>query len=104
MDGQTICLFLIKTKTMACNKCKKKTTVEVAESNSNFKLRNVGIHQFAFGAGEFISNAHMTDELALAFLKLNPNNISLFEIFPENWKELLSNDKPQNEASKSKSK
>lgn len=87
---------------MACNKCKQKTTVEVVESSSNFKLRDLGIHQISFGAGEYISNMNMSDELALAFLNENPNRISLFEKFPENWNELPT-DKPQGEVSKSKS-
>lgn len=77
---------------MACNKCKKKTAKPAVESNSNFKLRDVGIHQISFGAGEYISNLNMTDELAFSFLKENPNRISLFEIFPTNWKDLISND------------
>lgn len=37
-----------------------------------------------------ISNSTMTDEKAIEFLKTNPERISLFSDYPENWKELLT--------------
>ena len=92
MDGEPSAFSCLKHNTMACNKCKRKTTIPDVENTSNFKMRDVGIHQISFGAGEYISNANITDELAISFLKENPNRISLFETFPANWKELLTND------------
>ena len=81
---------------MTCTGCKKKNnTVEkmVAESvqNSDFKLRkNIGVIQINFGDGLFISPDNCDNELAVQFLKANPNRISMFEAYPTNWKELIS--------------
>lgn len=79
---------------MACTSCKKKKEI-VAESaiqivNSQFKLRdNVGLQQISFGSGLFISNSNVSDELAVQFLKENPNRISLFDVYPNDWKNML---------------
>lgn len=108
MVKKTICLFCFKKKKiMACNSCKKKNALATTpiENDSQFKMRNTGVHQISFGSGLMISNTNMTDQLAIMFLKENPNRISLFEIYPENWKELLSNDesdKPSKGKGKSK--
>ena len=57
---------------------------------SNFKLKkDVGVKQMSFGSSEFISNDNITDEKAIEFLKINPNRSILFEVIPENWKELI---------------
>ena len=91
---------------MSCNKCKSKTTVEqVIEENailnnpSVFRLRSVlGAIQMSFGSGQLVSNANLTDELAIEFLRVNPNRISMFSAYPENLEELLSetNNESQN--------
>ena len=39
-----------------------------------------------------ISNDKMTDELAIAFLKINPDRIELFGKYPDNWKELIGDE------------
>ncbi len=36
-----------------------------------------------------ISNSNITDEKAIEFLKTNPDRISLFSSYPQNWKELI---------------
>lgn len=60
------------------------------KSNGNFKLRNdIGVLQINFGNGQFISQNNSTDELCIEFLKANPNRISLFSEYPENWKTLI---------------
>lgn len=60
--------------------------------NTNFKLREgIGAKQMDFGSSQFISNDNMTDELAIKFLKGNPQRISMFGEFPKNYKELLEN-------------
>lgn len=83
---------------MACTSCKKKKNIEVVAEvltpeiihNSQFKLKSVlGAIQMSFGSGQFITSAVLTDELALEFLKSNPNRISMFSEYPENWKELI---------------
>ena len=97
MDGiNHLPFFNYKYKIMACTSCKKKTTItdeNSSQNSSQFKMRNTGVHQISFGSGNMISNSNMTDELAIIFLKENPNRITLFEVFPENWKDSLT-DKP----------
>jgi hypothetical protein len=44
----------------------------------------------SFGSGQFITNAVLTDALAIEFLKVNPNRISMFSEYPDNWRELLN--------------
>lgn len=58
---------------------------------SNFKLRNdLGVSKISFGNGMFISQDECADEVAIGFLEANPNRISMFSKFPENWKELIT--------------
>lgn len=82
---------------MACTNCKqrnKKTTdkiVSTSVADGEFKLRqNIGVLQINFGSGQFISPDNCNKELAIEFLKANPNRISLFESYPADWKELIS--------------
>ena len=72
--------------------------------NCQFAFRpNIGHVETSFGSGEFIDNSSLTDELALAFLRVNPSRISMFEIYPKNWMQMLSNDdKAENGQSTSK--
>lgn len=89
---------------MACNGCKKKTIIETKITSeevfsSIFKMRKeTGVFQINFGSGLFISSENTTDELAILFLKENPNRISLFETYPKNWKELISGQPTINKA------
>jgi hypothetical protein len=94
---------------MACNNCKKKTgTISKAipvksTSSSQFAFRaNVGLVESSFGSGEFLTNDTLTDESAIAFLKVNPNRISMFEIYPKDWMTMISDDKTQGGQGKSK--
>ncbi|MEW5675564.1 hypothetical protein ABGT15_04565 [Flavobacterium enshiense] len=69
----------------------KMEQLEMASTN-NFKLRStIGVVQINFGDGEFISPAYSPDALCIEFLKANPNRISMFEKYPENWKDLITN-------------
>lgn len=62
------------------------------KTTGNFKLRNdIGVMQISFGDGQFISPSNATDEVCIEFLKANPNRISLFSEYPENWKSLIQN-------------
>ena len=68
---------------MACNGCKKKTEtsgkVKRINTSEAFKLRQ-GI-EF-----EQVGLSNPTDKMIIAFLKENPNRISLFESYPIDWK------------------
>lgn len=64
----------------------------------NFKLRNnIGVLQINFENGLFISQTQADDETCIGFLRANPNRISLFEKYPENWKELIQNNENDTE-------
>lgn len=67
-------------------------------TTGNFKLRsNIGVVEINFGNGQFISQSNASDKVCIAFLKANPNRISLFESFPENWKDLIQDNVKENE-------
>lgn len=68
------------------------------KTESNFKLRdNIGVLQINFGDGDFISQFYAPDHLCIGFLQANPNRISLFEKYPENWMELIKNNENDTE-------
>jgi hypothetical protein len=52
---------------------------------SQFKLKSNNAYPVKFGSSEFISNANMTDEKAIAFLSENPNRIQIFAEVPESY-------------------
>ena len=59
---------------------------------SAFKLRiDLMVEGITTENGEFISVDYADEKVCLEFLKFNPNRISLFEVYPENWMELLEN-------------
>lgn len=62
----------------------------------NYSLKNGVLLQVAFGSGEFITNANITDENAEAYLRNNPQDANLFAELPEDWKERV-NEKPVKE-------
>lgn len=58
-----------------------------------FKLReNIGVISIEFINGLVLSTANVTDELCIEFLKQNPNRISMFASYPDNWKDLINNE------------
>lgn len=62
-----------------------KKLTQMEENNSNFRLRkDINYVSVEFG-GKMFNNANITDELALEFLKNNPNRIEVFEVYPEDW-------------------
>lgn len=91
--------FIYNTK--GCSNCKDKTKnyydklsengIELlTESNTQFKLRSdIGVSQIEFN-GMVISQSSTDDNTCIEFLKLNPARISLFEKYPENWRDLLT--------------
>lgn len=65
---------------------------------TDWKLKTNNAYPMEFGGGEFISNASMTDEKAIRFLKENPNRIKIFQSFPSDWQQriggIVVNDTP----------
>lgn len=59
-----------------------------------FKQPNV-MYKLHKGSGVLISNAKMTDELAVEFLKIDPARIKHFSIYPENWLELVGTEEAE---------
>lgn len=64
-------------------------TKEKKEQKSAFVLKT-GAQIIVRGKSKSYSNANITDELALKFLKANPNRKQLFAKLPDNINELLS--------------
>lgn len=100
--------FIFNAKT--CSTCKDKFPIyykKLIESgveklsiitNGKFKLRkNIGVVEISFGNGKFISHSNADDDTCIAFLKANPNRISMFEIYPDDWKELIQDNEKENE-------
>lgn len=59
----------------------------------NFVLRNgVVIQLGGFGSSDFYTNANLCDAVAIAYLREHPNEISLFQRYPEDWKELIDDE------------
>ena len=52
---------------------------------TKWKLKSNNAYPLRFGGGDFISNAAMTDDKAIAFLKENPNRIQIFSEYPSDW-------------------
>lgn len=71
----------------------KNFKIEQMSQKSNFQLHTGAVIIFA-GTSESYSNANLTDEVAIRFIKLNENRKSLFSKLPENIDELLSEERP----------
>lgn len=58
--------------------------------SSKFKIKEgIKFLQMDFGSSVFFNNETITDELAIEYLKKNPNRIVNFSTYPENWKSLI---------------
>lgn len=65
-------------------------TLKREAMNVRFELKApFAIYKIEKGSADTISNNNMTDELAIRYLKVNPERIELFSKFPENWDELV---------------
>lgn len=74
------------------------TTEVIVSDDKNFKLRpDLGVTKITFENGLYISQTETDDEVCLGFLAANPNRISMFSKYPENWKELIKNNEKENE-------
>ena len=73
---------------------KEQNTQEDLRNDSDepckFRLR-AGITSLAidFGSSELFNNDTLTNDIALRYLKINPNRIANFDLYPENWEELI---------------
>ena len=72
----------------------EQNTQEDLQEDSNepckFRLR-AGITSLAidFGSSELFNNDTLTNDIALRYLKINPNRIANFDLYPDNWEELI---------------
>ena len=72
----------------------EQNTQDELQEDSNdpckFRLR-AGITSLAidFGSSELFNNDTLTNDIALRYLKINPNRIANFDLYPDNWKELI---------------
>ena len=72
----------------------EQNTQDELQEDSNepckFRLR-AGITSLAidFGSSELFNNDTITNEIAVRYLKINKNRIANFEVYPENWEELI---------------
>lgn len=63
---------------------------KLANDKCAFKLREgIGALAMDFGSSELFNNDTITDEIAVRYLKINKNRIANFEVYPENWEELI---------------
>jgi hypothetical protein len=70
----------------------------IKDTTNNFKLRSdLGVSRITFDNGLYISQNEAADEVCIGFLAANLNRISMFEKYPENWKELITQNETENE-------
>ena len=72
----------------------EQNTQDELQEDSNepckFRLRS-GITSLAidFGSSELFNNDTLTNDIALRYLKINPNRIANFDLYPDNWEKLI---------------
>ena len=72
----------------------EQNTQDELQEDSNepckFRLRS-GITSLAidFGSSELFNNDTLTNDIALRYLKINPNRIANFDLYPDNWEALI---------------
>ena len=92
-----------------CSSCKNKFTTyykklmidgveKMTNKTSLFKLRtDLMVNKISFENGDFISQNQADNSVCIEFLKANPNRISMFEVYPENWMDLIQNNESEND-------
>lgn len=75
-------------KTISSNE--EQLTNEDSNEPCKFRLR-AGITSLAidFGSSELFNNDTLTNDIALRYLKINPNRIANFDLYPDNWEMLI---------------
>lgn len=86
------------TKREGCNDCYRDACIEMVvylrkhgkfRDKLHFVLRNGAVIQLGgFGEADFYTNATLCDAVAIAYLRHHPEDIHLFQRYPENWREL----------------
>lgn len=80
----------------SCGDCYRDAAIEIflylkrngnMKEKSNYSLKNGILIQPEFGKSSFYTNANLTDEVAEKFLAKHPENINMFSVYPNNWKE-----------------
>ena len=65
---------------------------------TKFEFKNhLAIYRMEKGSSERVSQNTLTDEKAIEYLSINPERISLFKSYPENWINLLQVPEPKDE-------
>lgn len=67
---------------------KERIKLKIKTMESNFKLKGNPVIE-VHGLGYALTNANITDELALQLLEKYPAHIVSFEKYPSNWKSLI---------------
>lgn len=84
----------VKVETVAS----KIDVVKYKIDENNFKLRtDLGVNRITFDNGLYLSQEECDDDVAIGFLLANQSRISMFEKYPENWKELITKSETENE-------
>lgn len=85
-------------KKTSCGQCYEDALIEInikykqtktIKEMSNFQLKN-GVVLMSNEIPDVMSFKNITDELSIKFLKINPNYIDYFAVYPENWEELVN--------------
>lgn len=81
-----------------CSNCRADAFIEImsikpsklkAIMTRKFKLRNGVLLYDINNSSNNATNKNLTDELALHHLKSDPKKIKYFEVYPENWQEMV---------------
>lgn len=77
-----------------CGQCYSEAYLYIVKLKSykkmkqNFKLKE-GKILMVIGHADVYTNQNLTDEAAISILKVNPKLISKFEVFPDDWEDLV---------------
>ena len=89
-------IYLEKTGRKVCRTCPSDINYMIISLKNIFKMTQFkfkkanAMYKNRRGDKVTISNATMTDEKAIEFLKTNKERIRLFAEYPKDWKELIS--------------
>lgn len=98
LDSIYYYLFSREITNKGCSDCYRDAYIEITHylskhktmpEKSVFVLKAGAIITF-FGESKCYSNANITDEVALRYLSLNPNNQKMFSSLPKDWEELVA--------------
>lgn len=82
-----------------CSNCYRDAYIEICTrlkrekkmpTKSDFQLKAGAVITF-FGSSKAYTNANLTNEVAIRYLSLNPDNAKLFSFLPSDWEERVAN-------------